>query len=506
VPTEQDAHDRVAYPAYVHPSTHPDTLAVIAMLHSLDPAPIERCRVLEIGCNEGANLIPMAYAIPGSTFVGFDLAGLPIARGQQRIRELGLTNIDIFQADIMDVDEALGTFDYIIAHGVYAWVPEPVRARLLTLCREHLAPNGVAFLSYNALPGGHLKNMLRDLLLQGMTNVEDPTQAVTQSFDFLELAIESRPLEDPLRALFARQLKRLRKRGPSATYHDELSGAHRPVSFAEFMSHAAANNLQYLGESSLPPSTDPCYKPQIADRIKQLAPDDLIAQEQLFDAIRMRMYRETLLCHAERTVNPELTLEHFGRLRLASRATVSPGSDPASRCFTLPGGTQIESRHPATTALLEYLISAWPASIPFPQVAQFLAAKGIAIDGPLFILIFQLVVSRTVELHAWTPPLSRDIASHPRASAIARHDAVTSDQVTTLLHATLFLHDPPVRQLLPLLDGTRDRAALLQSLQQQNADLPEATLADGLEAMLRLLNQTGVLLAEDFTHTKKLSS
>jgi hypothetical protein len=211
----------------------------------------------------------------------------------------------------------------------------------------------------------------------------------------------------------------------------------------------------------------------------------------------MRMYRETLLCHAERTINPEITLELFNRIRLASRATVSPGSDPSSRCFTLPGGTQIESRHPATVALLEYLISAWPASVPFPQVSQFLAAKGIALDGPFFLLIFQLVVSRTLELHAWTAPLSRDIASHPRASAIARHDAATSDQVTTLLHTSLLLHDPPVRQLLLLLDGTRDRAALLHALEQQNPQLPEATLTDGLEATLRLLNQTGVLLAED---------
>src|SRR5271163_1805127 len=166
MPTEQDAYDRVAYPCFAYPDTHPDRLAVMAMLHGLEPAPVERCRVLEIGCNEAANLIPMAYAIPGSEFVGFDLAGLPIARGQERIRELGLSNIHIFQADLVDVDERLGQFDYIIAHGIYAWVPEPVRDRLLALCHALLAPEGVAFVSYNALPGGHVRNLVREILLQ----------------------------------------------------------------------------------------------------------------------------------------------------------------------------------------------------------------------------------------------------------------------------------------------------------------------------------------------------
>src|SRR5271166_5846265 len=131
VPGEKDAYDAVAYPSFPYPDTHPDRLAAMVILHGLSPAPVEQCRVLEIACNEGANLIPMAYAIPGSEFVGFDLARLPVERGQERIRELGLTNARIFQSDLLNVGAELGQFDYIIAHGLYAWVPEPVRERLL---------------------------------------------------------------------------------------------------------------------------------------------------------------------------------------------------------------------------------------------------------------------------------------------------------------------------------------------------------------------------------------
>ena len=139
MPAEHNSHNTFAYPGFPHPHTHPDRLAAMAILHGLNPAPVEKCRVLEIGCNEGANLIPMAYAIPSSEFVGFDLARLRIEQGQQRILELGLKNARIFEGDLLKLGSELGRFDYIVAHGFYAWVPEPVGERMMALCGELLA-------------------------------------------------------------------------------------------------------------------------------------------------------------------------------------------------------------------------------------------------------------------------------------------------------------------------------------------------------------------------------
>ncbi len=133
MPREHDPYDSVAYLSLPNPDTHPDRMAAMAILHGLSPAPVEHCRVLEVACGDGANIIPMAYAIPTSEFVGFDLARLPIERGQARIRRLGLKNARIFDADVLDVGRELGQFDYIVAHGFFAWVPEPARDRLLAL-------------------------------------------------------------------------------------------------------------------------------------------------------------------------------------------------------------------------------------------------------------------------------------------------------------------------------------------------------------------------------------
>jgi tRNA G46 methylase TrmB len=107
----------------------------LAVLFGLSPAHVECCRVLELGCGNGANLIPMALTLPGSRFTGVDLAGTPIAAARTLTDELGLGNIAFHQRDSMELEPGFAEFDYIIAHGVYSWVPPPVRDKLLAVCR-----------------------------------------------------------------------------------------------------------------------------------------------------------------------------------------------------------------------------------------------------------------------------------------------------------------------------------------------------------------------------------
>src|SRR5262245_22544912 len=120
------SYDELPYSSRAFPYTHPDRLAVWAVLLGMTPRPVGSCRVLELGCGMGANLMPMAEQLPGSQFLGIDLSTRQIAAGKQIAAELGLTNIDFQALDILELGPSLGEFDYIICHGVYSWVPEPV--------------------------------------------------------------------------------------------------------------------------------------------------------------------------------------------------------------------------------------------------------------------------------------------------------------------------------------------------------------------------------------------
>ena len=155
------SYDAIPYPNLGYSHTHPDHLATLATLLGLDPASPEKCRVLELGTASGWNIIPFAHAFPESQFVGIDISPIQIQEGQAAIQALGLQNIRLEARDILEITPELGEFDYIIAHGVYSWVPPEVRDALMRVCKQNLAPNGVVYISYNTYPGSYMTRMVR---------------------------------------------------------------------------------------------------------------------------------------------------------------------------------------------------------------------------------------------------------------------------------------------------------------------------------------------------------
>lgn len=80
---KQISYDELSVTINSNPLTHPNRLAVIGMLFGIRPAPVDRCRVLDLGCAQGGNLIPMAFNFPHSEFVGIDLSSSQIAAGKR---------------------------------------------------------------------------------------------------------------------------------------------------------------------------------------------------------------------------------------------------------------------------------------------------------------------------------------------------------------------------------------------------------------------------------------
>src|SRR4029434_7471331 len=67
-----------------------------------------------------------------------------------------------------------GFFDYILCHGVYSWVPPEVQDKILRICSKHLAPQGVAYISYNCYPGWHARGAIREMLWYHTEQYDDP--------------------------------------------------------------------------------------------------------------------------------------------------------------------------------------------------------------------------------------------------------------------------------------------------------------------------------------------
>src|ERR1044071_2530032 len=239
-------YDELPYVTLPSNDTHPDRLAAVATLFGMNPAPVGGCRVLEIGCGDGSNLIPMACYLPQSHFTGVDLAAAPIARGRKTIDDLGLSNISLIAGDLRDIGPEDGSFDYIVAHGVYSWVPAEVRDGLLAVCRDHLSPQGVAYISYNTYPGRHIRKMLSEMMVHLTRNIEDSRERLDAARGLLHRLKEERLAPASWRSFLDEEVDSLLQRRPTSLWHDDLAPVSDPVYFHQFAAHAAAHGLQYL--------------------------------------------------------------------------------------------------------------------------------------------------------------------------------------------------------------------------------------------------------------------
>src|SRR5216683_3356410 len=290
-------YDVVPYPSFSHPLSHPDHLSTLATLFGMEPAPVDRCRVLEIGCASGGNLIPMAVGLPGSEFIGIDLSERQVVAGQAVVEDLGLKNIDLRHLSLLDVAPDLGRFDYVIAHGVYSWVPAPVRDKLLFICREQLTPNGITYVSYNTYPGWHTRGVVRDMMRYHTRRLDDPKTVVDQARALLTFLAKSVPVEGGVYGAMIRQEENaLRDKSAASLLHDELEEVNEPVYFHQFIGEAERAGLQFLCEADVSSTFGLQLPPGVSTELAKMGNDPLV-QEQYLDFLTNRKFRQTLLCH-----------------------------------------------------------------------------------------------------------------------------------------------------------------------------------------------------------------
>jgi SAM-dependent methyltransferase len=263
------AYDQVLYPAAVYPQTHPDRLATVGTLRGMQPAPANRCRVLELGCGSGENLIALAFNLPGSEFVGLDLAGPAVAIGQAVVEELELSNIQLHQLDLCEANrERFGSFDYVIAHGLYSWLPWSVRERILAECRELVTPQGIGYVSYNAYPGNHLRDLARGIIRFHTARCGSPLEKVQRARAILKFLAESRVTPNDYVTVLRTEFERATRSRAEVFFHDDLGEINQPFYFHEFIAAAHSHGLQFVGEAS---PDDPFRESFTPDTVRKLS-------------------------------------------------------------------------------------------------------------------------------------------------------------------------------------------------------------------------------------------
>jgi SAM-dependent methyltransferase len=420
-------YDQVAYRTFPRRQTHPDRLAAIARFFGMTPAVPATCRVLEIGCGNGGNLIPLAFYLPGSRFTGIDLASAPIASARAMAGDLGLRNLELRAVDLRELHaEKEGEFDYIFAHGLYSWVPPDVRDGLLAVCRHCLAPGGVALVSYNVYPGRYPRQMLREILLYHTRALEDPTKRISEARRLLAR------IEHP-------EAKFLLEQGDDSLFHEDLAPINHPAWFHEFAAHAARHGLQYLGE---------------ADSYSTFEPPggefaDVLAREQYVDCVKLRPFRQTLLCRAGKALNRAAGAERMEEFLFSENKR-------ARRIRNRKREGIFEDE--AVEAVAQALHDTAPLPARFEELIAYAGTAELLRE-----ILFALLTTGCVNLHVHDFPCQETVTEKPRASGLARYQAARGATVTNACHIPVEL-DPIACELVRLLDGTRTQEQIARKL------------------------------------------
>ncbi|MGC6492129.1 MAG: methyltransferase regulatory domain-containing protein [Myxococcota bacterium] len=365
--TAHTRYDIVAYPSKAYAHAHPDRLHAMGRIFGMNPASVASARILELGCGAGGHLLPMACHLPEATFVGMDASHIAIAQAQEHAKALGLTNITFQHADL-NTWTSDASYDYIVCHGVYSWVPDEARAHILNHCRRLLSPEGIAYISYNALPGWHLHKVGREILRWHGEQFRDPAEQVEQGKALLGFFAEHLK-DNPAGYAQVMQHQAAMMRGFSDAYvfHDFLSPENTPFRLVDVVQQAENHELQYLGDAELGQMLPEGLPDALHATLDRIAPD-LVRLEQYLDLLRGTSFRRSLFCHADRTLTRALTTESLSGLRLECGGQSCDEqvdlAQPTPRAFATGDGTELTVQDGGAQAALLYLISCYPMSAP----------------------------------------------------------------------------------------------------------------------------------------------
>lgn len=429
--------------------TAPEQLAVASWARG-GPCPrVRGARVLELGCGTGANLIPMAWHRPDCEFVGLDASALHVTTAEKAIAALGLGNVRVELADLRDLDAGEGRFEFILAHGLLSWVAPPVRGEILALLRRHLTPDGLAYLSFNAMPGQALRGVVRDLLRRA-TRREDPPHdqaaAARATAAWLAGLADGTAAGDlPLRD----ELTRIAAIDDAEIVHDYLADENHPLWFGDFVAEAEREGLRYVG----PARGDPDDWAPAAAVAERLAGRDAgpLPTGEVVDVLGFRRLHRAIVCREEAPSDAIAEPTVASGLPERGGSTAGPAASPAR--FDAADGAVIEVADPHLAMALRVLAHGWPAGRDVASLADDVARLGGGrVDVDLLRGQFlDLYLAGRVDLRLREPRCRVDVGERPVASPLTRLES-TGDKWTTPFHVVLPT-TPAERALVTRLDG-----------------------------------------------------
>jgi methyltransferase-like protein/ubiquinone/menaquinone biosynthesis C-methylase UbiE len=503
-------YDEIPYASLVYADTHPNKLATLATLFGLTPPAVKTGgRILELGCGNGTNLIAIAQTLPQAQCWGIDAAIKQIQAGQNQAKQLGLSNVNLKQLNLSEVDESLGIFDYIIAHGLYSWITPALQDTLLSLCQRLLAPQGIVYISYNVYPGWHMENVVRDLMKYHTQQLPPVPFEISmkQAKGIINFIAHLRQQSNTAFDLLLQEKTQLFKIATdNYLYHDFLELDNHPVYFHQFIQNATQHQLAYVTDIEFRHYLMLSFPHQVVEALEELFQGDFFKQEQYLDFFYNRTLRRSLLCHQTVPVQRNLHWENITQCYIAN-ASQPVNSNLAPELFQTLAGETIAVKQPLTKIAMAYLATHYPRCLHFEELFQYAYQQHSPTEAHLSTLranfaqeLLYLYCLEAIEFHIEPPAFVTTLNSYPTASPLARHMVSQGQQPVINLRCEFIYLDEVATALLPHLNGQKDKSTLIIILKtlvkQQKIKLPpQEDIKLVLEKTLFQLLQSALLVA-----------
>ncbi len=219
---------------------------------------------LDLGCGQGYVTNVLAAANAHGTFYGVDVNSEHIANARGMADAAGLANVTFLEAAIAEANAAdLPDFDMIAMHGIYSWVGAAERAAIQQLIRDRLKPGGIAYVSYNCLPGWSAEAPLRHLLLERQKQSDGPLkEQVNDTIAFVSSFAKGGGKFFEAGDTVRTAIETLETADPAYIAHEYFTPAWRLFHHADIVGDMAEAGLTFAGSAELPFNYDHLVLPE----------------------------------------------------------------------------------------------------------------------------------------------------------------------------------------------------------------------------------------------------
>lgn len=469
---EEESYDELPYESYAYSQTHPDRLHMVATLFQMAPTPINKCRILELGCAMGGNIAPLSLKYPDSYVLGVDISGEQIQEANNLKEYLGVKNLEFQQADISKLDKGIGKFDYIICHGVFSWVPDAVRDSIFKVCREHLTDNGLAVISYNTLPGWGAVNTLRDMMLFHSKNFESPSDQIREAKALLGFLKENGTTQVAYKDIIERELEILKHTNDSYIFHEHLETENHQFYVSDFAEMAKKHKLTYVGDSDVTTMYVGNFNKNVQETLSAIP--DLIRQEQYMDFLNNRRFRQSIITKEENEKNINRAIKADAVLDLYLFANYKAENNGEISADGKAVFAHTNQKHKITTndrisSELLLALMQETAPIKFSDLAQKInKTKNISIDDLKTAIIkngLLLALQDYIALSSDSLSFKTKISDKPQAYPVALYQAQNTNCLKlTNKRMQAINTDRVTKTVVAMLDGTHTIDDIAQKL------------------------------------------